>query len=144
VLAQLFCQQRLTDLASLSHLRDDLQHCQALNLAVQDYLRAWGRVSARRNPAVMLDQASVPWFVELNRSLQDRLDDAAFRARIHAATQRLHALAAELLARGTQDHPTLDGRALQALLPAGTVLPHESMLFARTHAAPAAATEVAV
>jgi hypothetical protein len=31
-------------------------------------------------PAVMLDQASLPWFAELNRSLNDTLDDAQFRA----------------------------------------------------------------
>ena len=60
VLAQFFFQRRLADLASLSVLRAELAHCQALNLEVQALLRAW---SASRpgatvdNPAVMLDQA---------------------------------------------------------------------------------------
>jgi hypothetical protein len=45
VLAQLFCQQRLADLATLTHQRDALARCQALNLGVQALLRAW---SARR------------------------------------------------------------------------------------------------
>ena len=73
VLAQFFFQRRLADLASLSVLRGELDHCQALNLEVQALLRAW---SASRpgptvaNPAVMLDQAALPWFAELNRSLR--------------------------------------------------------------------------
>ena len=131
VLAQLFFQQRLADLASLSHLRDELAHCQRLNLAVQDLLQRWGRVSARRNPAVMLDQASVPWFVELNRSLTDRLDDDAFRQRLREATARLHALADELLQRAQAEHPGFDGHALRALL-ASRAAPaaHAPMLFA--------------
>jgi hypothetical protein len=81
----------------------------------------------------MLDQAAAPWFVELNRSLDDRLDDAAFRARIRAATHRLNALAHELLERGSADHPQLDGSALRALLDQTALVPHEPMLFKRQH-----------
>ncbi|HEY9237266.1 MAG TPA: tryptophan 7-halogenase, partial [Burkholderiaceae bacterium] len=95
VLSQFFFQRRLTDLAALGGLRDELAHCQKLNVAVQAFLRAWSGVSARRNPAVMLDQASLPWFAELNRSLNDTLDDAQFRARIRASTRQLRTLAAE-------------------------------------------------
>lgn len=136
VLAQLYFQGRLADLASLSHLKDELAHCQHLNVAVQGLLQRWGRVSQRRNPAVMLDQASVPWFVELNRSLGDVLDDRAFRQRLRDATHRLHALAAEMLLRAQADHPGLDGRDLQALLDGQGQhdLPHESMLFPRAEA----------
>ena len=130
VLAQLFFQQRLADLASLSHLRDELMHGQRLNLAVQGLLRRWGTVSARRNPPVMLDQASVPWFVELNRSLGDRLDDTAFRQRLRQATERLHALADELMTRALAEHPQLDARELQALLASRAApTPHAPMLF---------------
>jgi hypothetical protein len=93
VLAQMFCQERLTDLASLSHLRDELAVCQQLNLEVQHFLRAWGEVSQCRNPAVMLDQASVPWFVELNRSLRDSsLSDSVYRQRIRDAALTLQRL----------------------------------------------------
>jgi flavin-dependent dehydrogenase len=136
VLAQLFFQDRLADLASLSHLRDDLAHCQRLNLAVQDLMQRWGSVSHKRNLPLMLDQASVPWFVELNRSLTDRLDDTDFRQRLRDATTRLHALAAELLLRAQGQHPGLDGQELQALL-AGRPAPpaHESMLFPAAEAA---------
>lgn len=115
VLAQLFFQQRLTDLSALSHLRDELAACQKLNVAVQDFLRAWSRASRKRNAPVMLDQASVPWFVELNRSLQDHLDDAAFRARLREAAARLRALAAEMLQRARAEHPGLQGAETQAL-----------------------------
>ncbi len=131
VLAQLFCQQRLTDLASLGRLRDELAACQQLNVEVQHFLRAWGAVSQRRNLPVMLDQASVPWFVELNRSLQDgALSDDDFRQRIRQAALTLQQLAGELLQRSLHEHPDLDGRALRALLPPQMLeMPAQSLLF---------------
>ena len=78
-------------------------------------------------------------FVELNRSLVDRLDDQAFRQRLRDATARLHALGSQMLERARLDHPGLDGHALQALLDGQGRhdLPHEPMLFER--AAPAVA-----
>ncbi len=114
VLAPMFFQGRLADMASLSHLRDELAGCQRLNAAVQVWLREWSRMSARRNPAVMHDQASVPWFVELNRALEDTLDDTQFRAMLRASARRLRVLATELLDRGLAEYPALDGRALAA------------------------------
>jgi flavin-dependent dehydrogenase len=119
VLAQFFFQRRLTDLAALGALRDELAQCQKLNLAAQAFLRAWSLVSAKRNPAVMLDQAALPWFAELNRGLNDTLDDAQFRARVRASTEQLRTLAAEMLARACDEHPALDGGALRALLATG-------------------------
>ena len=116
VLSQMFFQNRLADLSSLAKLKDELAHCQKLNVAVQDFLRAWSVVSKMRNPAVMLDQAALPWFAELNRSLNDTLDEAAFRTRLQQSTVQLRALAGELLARGCGEHPGLDGGALKALL----------------------------
>ena len=131
VLAQMFCQERLTDLSSLGHLRGELALCQQLNIEVQRFLRHWGAVSQRRNLPVMLDQASAPWFVELNRSLHDpKLDDEAYRDRIRAASRSLQQLAGELLQRGLQQHPGLDGSALRALLPATALQPPAlSLLF---------------
>jgi hypothetical protein len=98
---------------------------------VQDFLRAWGRQSAGRNPAVMLDQASVPWFAELNRSLDDALDDAGFRARLRDAARRLRSLATELMDRGTAEHPRLDGAALAAAIAGagGPLREGEALLF---------------
>ena len=60
VLAQFFFQRRLADLGALSALRDELAHCQALNVEVQALLRAWSAARPRAtvaNPAAMLDQA---------------------------------------------------------------------------------------
>jgi len=87
-------------------------------------------VSQRRNLPVMLDQASVPWFVELNRSLHDsRLSDADYRARIREAARTLQQLAGELLQRGQQEHPGLDASSLHALLPAWALLPAQNSLL---------------
>jgi flavin-dependent dehydrogenase len=122
VLAQFFFQGRLTDLAALGGLRDELAHCQKLNVAVQTFLRAWSAVSAKHNPAVMLDQASLPWFAELNRSLNDTLDDAQFRARVRASTAQLRSLASEMLDRAVSEHPGIDGDALRALLTSGVAV----------------------
>ena len=116
VLSQVFFQNRLADLSAMGKLKDELAHCQKLNIAVQDFLRAWSVVSKKRNPAVMLDQAALPWFAKLNGSLNDTLDDAAFRARVQQSTVQLRALAAELLARACSEHPGLEGEALKALL----------------------------
>jgi flavin-dependent dehydrogenase len=116
VLSQMFFHGRLADLSSMSKLKDELAHCQKLNIAVQDFLRAWSVVSKKRNPAVMLDQAALPWFAELNRSLTDTLDEAGFRERVQQSTVQLQALAAEILARGCGEHPGLDGSALRGLL----------------------------
>jgi flavin-dependent dehydrogenase len=117
VLSQLFFQGRLADLTALSHLRDELAACQKLNLAVQAFLRRWGDVSQRHNPAVMLDQAKLPWFAALNGSLLDPpLDDLGFRERLQREAARLTDLAHELMQRGLAEHPTLDAGELAAAI----------------------------
>lgn len=116
VLSQIFFHDRLTDLALLGSLKDELQHCQRLNIAVQALLRAWSGSSEKRNPPAMLDHAALPWFAELNRSLTDTLDDAQFGARIHASVALLRQLATEIRARALACDPTLDDAALGALL----------------------------
>ncbi|MBB3182387.1 NAD(P)/FAD-dependent oxidoreductase [Variovorax sp. Sphag1AA] len=135
VLSQIFFQQRLTDVALLGQVRNDLQHCQRLNFAIQDFLRAWSAVSNRRNPPALLDQAALPWFAELNRSLTDRLDDRAFVKRLKDSARQLDLLATEILERATLDHPALEAGKLRAVLgerPMAAVCdsPRESMLFA--------------
>ncbi|MDE2370145.1 MAG: tryptophan 7-halogenase [Burkholderiales bacterium] len=139
VLAPLFFQGRLTDLRALSQLRDELTTCRLLNDAVQAYLRHWSERSERRNPPRMLDQAAVPWFVELNRSLQDRQGDAAFVEALRKATRRLRALATEILARGGSEHPALAGSELAAAIEAGggPLDAGFAMLFPALAAAPA-------
>jgi hypothetical protein len=69
---------------------------------VQALLRAWSAarpLASVANPATMLDHASLPWFVALNKSLLGRLDDAGFRARIRHSTRLMRTLAAEIDAR---------------------------------------------
>jgi hypothetical protein len=112
VLAQFAFQGRLTDLHALGALREDMMRCQSLNQRVQAFFRDWSAVSAKRNPAVMHDQAALPWFAALNASLNDRLDGAAFVARIRASAGMLHGLAAQLFDKARQDYPQLEADPL--------------------------------
>ena len=148
ILAQFFFHRRIADLSAMSALRIELAHCQALNVAVQSVLRAWcaarrGTIAADRTK--MLDQASLPWFADLNRSLNDTLDDKAFRERIRQSTRQMRGLAAEIAARARVD-AGVDVGALRRLLQDGLAIgnvnapavidlddaatPPESMLFA--------------
>lgn len=136
VLSQLFLHGRIADLRLLSALREPLQRCQQLNLAVQTLLREWGRHNRRRNPARMLDQSSLPWFAELNASLQQLQDDAGLRQRLLDNTRLLAELAQEILERAVAEstaplpEPVLaEVRRLVAQgLPAGAAVPQR--LFA--------------
>jgi hypothetical protein len=130
VLCQLFFQRRLTDLASIGRLSEPLNHCKALNQVMQKFMREWSRLSQRRNAPVLLDQAALPWFAELNRGLRDELDDEGFRARIIEYTGLLNSLAAEIVERARQEHPALDSSEVRKLLDAkfgGSAVP---LLFA--------------
>jgi flavin-dependent dehydrogenase len=130
VLSQFFFQGRLTDLGTMGALRDELAQCQKLNIEMQAFFRDWSAVSRKDNPAVMLDQASLPWFAELNRSLNDTLDEAQFRTRLRASTRQLRQLARETLTRACAAYPQLHGEALRALLGAaeGPLHPAEALL----------------
>jgi len=129
VLCQLFFQRRLTDLAAIGRLRTPLARAERLNGAVQAFLREWSRHSDRRNPPQLLDQASLPWFAELNRGLTDTLDDAAFQRRMADSFAQLDALAAEMVEHATAEHPRLDGSGVLALLDGTARRPGARMLF---------------
>ena len=145
VLAQFFFQKRIADLAALSKLRDELAQCQKLNVIVQALLREWSSHSHKRNPAVMIDQASMPWFAELNRSLNDTLDDAQFLARLRESTERLQALAAEVVERACSGYPALDGVAWRARIAAcGPTTAAVAAAAATAQRAAAAAAPVAL
>jgi len=116
VLCQLFFQHRLTDLTLMARMRDELSLCMQLNEAIQKFMREWSRVSAKRNPRQMLDQASLDWFAELNRGLRDKLDDAGLKARLRETVGQLKALAAEIALTALADHPQLDVSEVRALL----------------------------
>jgi flavin-dependent dehydrogenase len=132
VLAKLFFHGGLTDLGALAQLRDELGSMQQLNLAVQRFVREWSGLSAKRNQRIMLDQASVPWFAELNRSLSDQDDEATFRATLARNAELLRRLATEILDRALQEHPRLDGSRLAAAIAdaGGTLRGGPRLLFA--------------
>ncbi|MBS0376106.1 MAG: NAD(P)/FAD-dependent oxidoreductase [Proteobacteria bacterium] len=109
ILCQLFFQGRLTDVAMLGRVREPMLHTRELNEALQAFFRAWSRVSARRNPAQLLDQAGLPWFDRLNRELAPRLDDAGFVARIAQSVAQLERLAAEIVGRVIAEQPAAAG-----------------------------------
>ncbi len=122
LLAQLYFAQRQCDIAALGRTRDAFKRGEALNIHVQALLREWGRRNTAAGLPVdiatdtMLDQSRIPWFAEMNRALNDTLDDEAFVARIHANVARMETLAAEVLARARAAHPGIDGDALESAL----------------------------
>ncbi len=129
VLCQIFYQRKLTDLAALTALRPELTGAMALNAAMQPFMRQWSDRSRRDNPPVMLDQASLGWFWELNRGLRDRLDDKEFAVRVRGTTAQLAQLAAEIVDCACAECPGLDASGVNALLPIPAVRGSGSMLF---------------
>lgn len=115
VLAQIYFQQRLTDLAAMSRLREPLALCQSLNSAVQTLLREWSANSKGENPACMLDHASIPWFAELNADLSRSLDDQQYEARILKSTAQLIQIAKEIVASAQTDAPKISVDAVLTL-----------------------------
>ena len=118
LLAPLFFARRLTDIAMLGRLRGEFEAGRELNLAAQSVLGEWGRLNTA--PLVAdgreLDQFAIDWFHEMNRALNDTLDDAAFAKRIVANVARMRLLAAEMLDRARREHPDIDDHGLDALL----------------------------
>ncbi len=126
LLAPLFFGERLTDIALLGKLRPQFQRGRDLNLGVQALLREWGQ----RNTAPpdrdgrFLNQHGVAWFFEMNRALNDTLDDASFQQRIAGNVARMEWLAAEILTQARAEHADIDSHGLDALLAqAGNVEP---------------------
>ena len=136
VLCQLFFQGRLADRAMFAALNVPLNRARQLNTAMQTFMRHWGDQTAASlgaapsradNPAQMLDQASLPWFAELNRSLGDaKLDDAAFAERLERNVAQLEQLAAEIVGLALRGTPTLASQAPADLVPSAA----DEMLFA--------------
>lgn len=131
VLAKFFYHGGLTDMVALSHLRDELGPMQQLNVAMQNHVRGLCDHSRKRNQRIMLDQASLPWFVELNRSLADEVDASEFHARLKASARRLRELATEILDRTLSEYPRMDAEPLRLAIDAagGPVRGGESLLF---------------
>ena len=103
VLCQLVFQQRLTDLALFGEMHAQLECAQDLNLRMQLFFRNWGSATPGRSKRKMLDQSTLPWFVELNRGLHDTLDDAQLRERLRENVALLQALAATIIESANAD-----------------------------------------
>jgi flavin-dependent dehydrogenase len=116
IMCQLFFQNKLIDVSCMARMRDKLANIQDINREMQLYLRAWNLVSAKRNLPHMLDQASLPWFAQLNKELRDELTDAEFLERMDKQLQQLHELAAEIIVSSQRDYPTLDAQSLHRLI----------------------------
>jgi hypothetical protein len=100
----------------MSRLKRELGAAQVLNLRVQELFRRWSRAQRPVNPPRMLDQAALPWFAELNRSLADPLSEAEFLARMRRNTALLHELAAEILARARAAAPAVNSLELESAI----------------------------
>jgi flavin-dependent dehydrogenase len=116
IMCQLFFQNKLIDVSCMARMRDKLANIQDINREMQLYLRAWNLVSAKRNLPHMLDQASLPWFAQLNKELRDDLSDAQFMQRMDQQLLQLHELAAEIIVTSQRDYPALDVQSLRALI----------------------------
>ena len=137
LLAPLFFAGKLTDVALLGRLRPLFDHASALNRAMQPLLRDWGErnraagLGAGAGEAAihdrrMLDQYRIDWFHEMNRALDDRLDDAALVARLIGNVARMDWLSREILARVRVAYPDVDDHGLAALH-AGDAWQHPSL-----------------
>ena len=117
LLAPLFFSGRQSSLPVLARLRPAFEAGRALNLAMQALLRDWGM----RDPEPALDgaraydQFQVDWCREMNGSLTDVLDDAAYIERTQRRVAQMRQLAAEVLAVARAAFPDLDDHGLGAL-----------------------------
>lgn len=116
VMCQLYYQGKLTDVSAMGRLQKPLAAIQGLNIAVQAFVRQWDLAGRTEDFPRMLDQSSLPWFAELNRSLTDVLDDAAFAQRLRVNLEQLDTLALQIVAHAQASHPHLDGTAVFASL----------------------------
>jgi flavin-dependent dehydrogenase len=137
VMCPLFFQNRLTDLMTMGRMQTTLASVQGLNKDMQLFLRSWGEVSRKSNPEQMLDQASLPWFAELNRGLKDELTPAQFDERMQVNLVQLNQLAEQIVDKALTAYPQLNATAIRTRIMeqrAGAVEPHkgaspEAMLF---------------
>ncbi len=133
LLAPVFFAGRQCDIGMLGRLRPLFQRASELNIAMQGLLRTWGQRNAaisssdQPDPRLLderlLDQRLIDWFHEMNRALNDVLDDAAFARRIADNVARMEWLATEIIERVTSQYPDLDDHGLAALLQPQAAVP---------------------
>ena len=138
IVCQLYFQKKLWDVSTMGRMQKSLAAVQKLNVAIQDFLRAWDAAGRSDDTPRMLDQASMEWFAELNRSLTDELDKNALNARLAANLERMDRIALQIVERARSRFPALDASAVLASLtdPAlATAEPGEALLFPELEAA---------
>jgi hypothetical protein len=64
-------------------------------------------VSDGRNRKVMLDQRDLAWFADMNSTLHDELDDDTLAQRLRDNVRMMRLLAASIVERAVDDHPSL-------------------------------------
>lgn len=116
VMCQLYYQNKLVDISAMGRLQKPLEAVQKLNVAMQDFMRAWDAGGRVPDAPRMLDQSALPWFAELNRSLNDTLDSAQFTERLRLNLAQLDALALQIVAHAHSTQPGLDDSAVRASL----------------------------
>ncbi|MEO6103329.1 MAG: tryptophan 7-halogenase [Pseudoxanthomonas sp.] len=123
LLAPLFFGNRLTDIKLMGKLRPQFLRGRELNLAIQALLHEWGERNGGApfpDPELpdlrFLNQHDIDWFYEMNRALDDELDDAGLLQRLGDNVARMEWLAAEILARARQFHSAIDDHGLDGLL----------------------------
>ena len=107
-------QDRLADLALFGDLQPEFAEAAQLNLDMQAFLRRWSELSPRPNLPCMFDQQDLGWFVGMNSSLHDQLDDAGIRERLRSNVALMRNLAATIVARAQAACPALDAGPLPA------------------------------
>jgi len=110
VLCQLVFQQRLTDIALLGAVRDELAHAQVLNRRMQMFFRTWYAASRNRNDRAMLDQRELDWFLAMNRGLHDVLTTDELVSRLRENVAMMDTLAAAIGRRASRACPGIDAR----------------------------------
>ncbi len=131
IMCPLFFQNKLVDIGAMGRLTKRIEAVQLINVAAQSLFRRWGELGPNANPARMIDQASLPWFAELNRGLTDKLDSKQFDGRLDQSIAQLEQLADEIIERALGAQPGLDVSELSQLIKRGQSVGKEPMLFAQ-------------
>lgn len=109
ILCPLVFQDRLTDIALLGALRDQLQQAAEINRRMQALFMRWHETLGDGNDSFtgLVDQIGLDWFAELNRQLDEKLDDKALRARLEHNFALLQGLADAMVTRAARDDSKL-------------------------------------
>lgn len=121
LLAPLYMSGRIAALPMLSKLRPQFERASTLNTAMQAFMREWHARDDHgiREDGRLLDQYRIDWFHEMNRGLNDVLDDEAFAQRIAGNVVLMERLGLQLVRAAMAEHPDMDDHDLPRLL--GTV-----------------------